>query len=156
MSSSSSSGGRLAGKTALTRTQIEAIFARRIKDHQNLDVEGLLADYADNCVVESPTGGTHTGRAAIKKTIQAWFDGFPDLKIKTDGLYIDGNNVTWVMTVEGTDVGGFLGVPATGKRFKIPIVFLYEFKGRKIVRERRVYDFTGLLVQIGVLKAKPV
>jgi len=25
----------------------------------------------------------------------------------------------------------------------------------KIVHERRIYDFTGLLVQIGVLKAKP-
>jgi hypothetical protein len=25
----------------------------------------------------------------------------------------------------------------------------------KIVRERRIFDFTGLLVQIGVLKAKP-
>jgi hypothetical protein len=27
---------------------------------------------------------------------------------------------------------------------------------REIVRERRIYDFTGVLVQIGVLKAKPV
>ncbi len=31
-----------------------------------------------------------------------------------------------------------------------------NLKDRKIVRERRVYDFTGLLVQIGLLKAKPV
>ena len=145
-----------ASKTHLTRKQIEAIFERRIKAHQKLDAEALLVDYADECVVESPTGGTHTGRTAIRKTIQAWFDGFPDLKVESDGLHIDGNNVTWVLTAEGTDVGGFLGVPATGKRFRIPIVFLYELKGGKIVRERRVYDFTGLLVQIGVLKAKPI
>jgi len=25
----------------------------------------------------------------------------------------------------------------------------------RIVEERRIYDFTGLLVQVGVLKAKP-
>jgi hypothetical protein len=36
------------------------------------------------------------------------------------------------------------------------VVFMYELKDRKIVRERRIYDFTGLLVQIGLLKAKPV
>ena len=31
-----------------------------------------------------------------------------------------------------------------------------EFKNGLIARERRIYDFTGLLIQIGVLKAKPV
>jgi hypothetical protein len=34
-------------------------------------------------------------------------------------------------------------------------VFLYELNGLTIVRERRIYDFTGMLVQIGALKAKP-
>ena len=35
------------------------------------------------------------------------------------------------------------------------MVFLFEFQDGRIVRERRIYDFTGLLVQIGVLSAKP-
>jgi hypothetical protein len=34
-------------------------------------------------------------------------------------------------------------------------VFFYELKHGRIVRERRIYDFTGMLVQIGILKAKP-
>jgi len=33
-------------------------------------------------------------------------------------------------------------------------VFLQLQDGR-IIHERRMYDFTGLLVQIGVLRAKP-
>jgi hypothetical protein len=37
----------------------------------------------------------------------------------------------------------------------MPAVFFYQLEHGKIVRERRVYDFTGLLLQIGVLKAKP-
>jgi steroid delta-isomerase-like uncharacterized protein len=143
-------------KHQLTRQEIEAIFKRREKAHHDHNVQPLMTDYADACVVDSPTGGTHTGLPAIRKVIQTWFDAFPDLTTQTDGLHIDGNNVTWAITVEGTDVGSFLGVPATGKRFRIPIVFLYEFKDRKIVRERRIYDFTGLLMQIGVLKAKPI
>ena len=48
-----------------------------------------------------------------------------------------------------------MGMPATGRRVTIPVVFLYEFKDGKIVRDRRVYDFTGMLVQVGTLKAKP-
>ena len=49
-----------------------------------------------------------------------------------------------------------MGMPATGRPFHLAVVFLYELRDHKIVRERRIYDFTGLLLQIGVLKAKPV
>jgi len=35
------------------------------------------------------------------------------------------------------------------------MVFLVDIKDGKIQHERRVYDFTGLMIQLGVLKAKP-
>jgi predicted ester cyclase len=60
-----------------------------------------------------------------------------------------------VATLEGTDIGGFMGLAPSGKRFKFSAVFVYEFHERKIVREQRIYDFTSVLMQIGVLKAKP-
>ncbi len=60
-----------------------------------------------------------------------------------------------VVSIEATHIGEFLGMPPTGKRFIMPAVFFYQLENGKIVRERRIYDFTGLLVQIGVLKAKP-
>ena len=34
-------------------------------------------------------------------------------------------------------------------------VLVFELRDGKITHERRLYDFTGLLVQVGVLKAKP-
>jgi predicted ester cyclase len=52
-------------------------------------------------------------------------------------------------------MGGLFGLAPTGKTFRLPVVLMYELRGRQIVRERRIYDFTGLLVQVGVLKAKP-
>jgi hypothetical protein len=36
------------------------------------------------------------------------------------------------------------------------MAFVYRLKDRKIVYEWRIYDFTGLLVQIGVLKVRLV
>ena len=56
---------------------------------------------------------------------------------------------------EGQDVGQFLGLAPTGKSFRVPGVFLYDLQDGQIVRERRIYDFTGVLIQIGLLKAKP-
>jgi steroid delta-isomerase-like uncharacterized protein len=139
----------------MTRDEIVALFDRRQKAQDNLDAAALAADYSDDCIVESPTAGTHTGREAIEKVIQAVFDAFRDMKARTDSLVIDGNRVAQVLSVEGTDLGGFMGLPPSKKPFRFAAVFFYELKDGQIVRERRIYDLTGLLVQIGVLKTKP-
>jgi hypothetical protein len=34
-------------------------------------------------------------------------------------------------------------------------VLIFEWRDGKIAVERRLYDFTSLLLQVGVLKAKP-
>jgi len=140
----------------MTRAEIVAFFEARQAAYDNFDAAALAADYADACIVDSPTGGTHTGRSAVQKVLQAVFDAFLDMKIRTDSLVIDGDHVAQAMSIEGTNMGGFLGLSASGKPFRLTAVFLYELKDRQIVRERRIYDFTGMLTQIGVLKTKPV
>ena len=138
----------------MTRDAITALFDRRRAAFERHDVAALVPDYADDCVVESPTGGVHHGPTAVGLVLQMVFDAL-DVKIHEESLLIDGDSVAQVVTIEGTDSGQFLGLPPTGKSFRIPAVFLYEFKDSQIARERRIYDFTGLLVQIGLLKAKP-
>lgn len=138
----------------MTRDGVVAFFERRQGAFDNLDAAALAIDYAADCRLESPTAGSVAGRADVEKVFRAWFDAFLDLKIRTDSLVIDGNRVAQVLSVEGTDIGGFMGLPATGKSCRFAAVCLY-FAGRQIARERRIYDFTGVLVQIGVLKAKP-
>jgi steroid delta-isomerase-like uncharacterized protein len=142
--------------SGMTRDEIVAFFERRLELFDDFDAAGLAADYADDAVVESPMAGIHTGRPAAEKALRATFSAFLDLKMTTDALLIDGDRVAHFVTTEGTHISDFMGVPATNKAFRLPVAFLYELKDRQIVRERRIYDFTGLLVQIGLLKAKPV
>jgi len=154
---SSIATGRQPSQGDMTHAEIEAMFERRQIAYDNLDAEALTADYAEDCIVDSPTaGGLHTGRPAVKKVLQTVFDGFLDMKTRTDTLVIDGNHVAQSLSIEGTNLGGYLGLPASGKPFRLAAVFLYELKDGQIVRESRIYDFTGMLTQIGVLKTKPV
>jgi len=139
----------------MTRAEMEAFFKRRQEAYEDLDAAALAADYADHAVIESPTAGVHTGREAAERALRAVFNAFLDLTMSVDDLIIDGNRATTVLSVEGTHIGDFLGLPPTGKRFRMSAVFFYELENGQIVRERRIYDFTGLLLQIGVLKAKP-
>ena len=144
------------GQSGMTRDEIVAFFERRQELYDDLDAAALAADYADDAVIESPIAGVHTGRPAIEKALRAVFAAFVDRTMTTESLVIDGDKVAQVIAVQGTHVGEFMGLPPTGKPFHFSAVFLYELRDRKIVHERRIYDFTGLLMQIGVLKAKPV
>jgi steroid delta-isomerase-like uncharacterized protein len=142
-------------QSSTTRQQVLDLFKRREEAVEDLDAAALATDYAEHAVIESPAAGVHRGPEAAEKAFRAVFTAFLDLTVTLDELIIDGDGVASVLTLEGTHIGEFLGIPPTGKRFRMPAVFFYQLDHGKIVRERRVYDFTGLLVQIGVLKTKP-
>jgi steroid delta-isomerase-like uncharacterized protein len=139
----------------VTRDEIQALFARREQDWLRHDAAALAADYAEDALVISPFAGTIAGRANIEKVFQSFFQAFPDVVFKDHELLIDGDRVAHFSASTGTHLGDFFGLKASGRRFEVPVVWLYEFRGGKIVQERRTYDFTGLLVQVGVIKAKP-
>jgi steroid delta-isomerase-like uncharacterized protein len=140
----------------MTREETAELINRHCEAYARLDAEALAADHAVDSVLESPVaGGTVTGREAIAKIYRAWFAGFPDVTMDWTDRVIDGDRAVQVATASGTDTGGFMGFPATGKRFGFPIVYMFVFRNGLIAHERRVYDFTGMLLQIGLLKAKP-
>ena len=139
----------------MTREEITALLDRRAAAFQRHDVMELASLHASTGIVESPmAGGSVTGRTAIAQLYEALFKAFPDATVTTEEIVIDGDRAAQVGTLAGTDDGGFLGLPATGKPFRVPLLVLVTVRDQQIVSERRIYDFTGLLVQIGVLKAK--
>ena len=139
----------------MTREEIIALFVRRQDALDRHDAATLTDEHADACVLDSPMAGTVTGRAAIAKVYESLFTWFPDLTFTSEQLLIDGDRVAQVATFAGTDTGGFMGLPPTGKPMRVPGVFLYTLDDQRIVHLRTIYDFTGMLVQIGILKAKP-
>jgi len=141
-------------ESGMTRSEILALFKKRQDAWEDLDAKTLAADYTDESVLESPSAGVHTGRDS-EKALGAMFDAFLDLTMTVDDLVIDGDVVVAILSFEGTHMRPLLGFEPTGKRFHLSGAFVHRLKDRKIIHERRIYDFTGLLVQIGVLKAKP-
>ena len=142
----------------MTRDDMVALFARRQDDFDRLDVSALAADYAEDCVVESPfAGGTAVGREANEKVLTAFLRAFHDLKFRWDGLVIDGDRAALFVQASASSIGagGFMGMGVPGRPVKIPMAIMYDVRDGLIVQERRVYDFTGLLIQVGAIKAKP-
>ena len=140
----------------MTREEIVELFAKRDAAINEQDLEALTTLFAEDAVAESPLGGTHQGRAAIGAVFKAFFDAFSDATISTDDLIIDGDRVVQVYTLSGTDTGGMMGMAPSGKPAQLPIVIVARVADGLITHERRIYDFTGMLVQIGLLKTKPI
>ena len=120
------------------------------------DLPALTRLYADEVELDSPMAGNVTGREAVTKASAGVFGALPDMDMTAEPPLIDGNRAAIAAEFAGTHVGSFMGLTLTDKPFRFQLVFLLDVKDGKIVRDRRIYDFTGLMVQLGVLKAKPV
>lgn len=140
----------------MTRDDISALFTRREAAWRNRDAAALAADHHPNGVVVSPTGGVLEGREAIEHIYRVWLRAFPDLVFLHEDMIIDDDRVAALCRVVGTHGGEFFGVGPTGRRLEISAVFVYRLENGLIMHERRILDFTGVLVQVGVLRAKPV
>jgi predicted ester cyclase len=139
----------------MTREQIVAMFERREAAWRSRDAAALAADHASNGVVVSPTGGVLEGRADIERIYRIWFSAFPDLILSTEDLLIDGSRAVLLGHIAGTHSGEFFGTAPTGRHIEVACGLFYRFEDGLIAHERRILDFTGLLVQVGVLRAKP-
>jgi predicted ester cyclase len=139
----------------MTSGEISEFFARRDAVWQRHDSETLVEDHTEEGEVESPLRGKVKGRAAIQNIYKEWFSSFPDAQYSTEHLLIDGDRAVQFVKMIGTQKGDFCGLAPTGKRFEVHCAFLFFFAGDKVEREVRIYDFTGMLLQLSVLKAKP-
>jgi uncharacterized protein (TIGR02246 family) len=134
---------------------VEALLARRVAAWKARDASTLASLHDASGVVVSPTGGVLEGRAEIERVYRLWFSAFPDLISHVDASLIDGDRAVQILRFSGTHAGEFFGLPATGRHVELTVACVLSLADDWIVEERRIYDFTGLLVQVGVLKAKP-
>ena len=134
---------------------IRAFFADRQIEWQRRDADALASVYAEDSEVVSPIFGTLRGRTAIADSYRALFAIFPDWDLRTEDLLIDDDRVAQIFKVTATHVGEFMGIPGTQRRFEIHGVRLCVMEDFLIRAERRLYDFTSLLIQVGALLSKP-
>ena len=141
--------------TTMTRSDLQAVVDRYIQAQQRRSPKELASFHAEHGVVESPMYGTLVGRAAIEEAYRSFYTSFPDAAFSVEEIVIEPPELAVFATVTATHVNEFFGLPGTNRRIDFRGARLLHLEGDLIVRERRVYDFTGILVQVGVLRAKP-
>ena len=139
----------------MTRDDIVRFLQARQAHWIARDPDGLASQHAVHGTVESPMFGRVSGRDAISQSYHRLFTAFPDWVTNFDEAIIDGDHVAQPFTGTATHIGEFMGLAGTKRRSLIHGVLLMHIVDGMIQDERRIYDFSMLLMQVGVLRGKP-
>jgi steroid delta-isomerase-like uncharacterized protein len=120
------------------------------------DAAGLAALYAPNAILRDPLYGEPLeGRDAIRKDLEDFLRGVPDLHAVTRSVIESGDTFAAEGTITGTHQGPLPTptgeIPPTGRRLEFRAAGFYRLDGQgRILEETRYYDLAGLLAQLEV------
>ena len=75
--------------------------------------------------------------------------GFPDVVSTIEDLVAEGDRVAARWRARATHLGGYVGVPPTGKEVEFTGISMYRIEGGRIAESWTVEDELGLMRQIG-------
>jgi C-1 hydroxylase len=133
---------------------VRAVIDRFMQAWKQRDPAALASFHAIDGVVESPMYATRCGRPSIEDAYRAFLTSFPDATQTVEALVVEPPYAALFTTVTATHMNEFFGLPGTGRHIEFRNCQLIEMREGLMLRVRRVYDFTGLLVQVGVLRTK--
>ena len=91
------------------------------------------------------------GPAEFKPFARNLRGALPDMRMVIEDIMAEGDKVTVRITLEGTHLGGQLGVAPTGRRIKVAGVVIVRIARGQIVEGWNSWDQLGLLRQIGAI-----
>ena len=139
----------------MMQPEVQSLAERHRDAWKRRDPAALAACHHQDGVISSPLFATARGRAAIEASYAALFTAFPDVTFTVDATVVDLPYVASFETFRGTHLNEFLGYPGTNRRFEFSLARLMTVENGLITHQRAIYDFTGWLVQLGLLRAKP-
>ncbi len=96
-------------------------------------------------------GQEHTvGADAEVAALEGWWKASSDVVLEPIAMVERDGLVTLRYTLEGTHDGELLGLPATGRRFRVENCTLLEVVDGKVRCAHRYSDTMGLMRQLGV------
>jgi uncharacterized protein (TIGR02246 family) len=140
----------------MTREELQSTAEHYVEAWQRRDPVAIAQHHAPDGVMESPIYSTLHGRQSIEDAARSFFTSFPDARLAIDAVIVDVPRVAVFTTMDGTHVNEFFGMSGTNRHLEFRNAWLLEMNDDQlIVFGRRIYDFTGLLLQVGILRAKP-
>jgi predicted ester cyclase len=104
---------------------------------------------APDVIWHGGTLGTVVGVSNFIGLLNGIIGALPDLVATEQDIIAEGDTVVMRLTIEASQQGTLLGIPATGRWVRWDAVDVYRFSNGKIVEEWAADDTTAILYQLG-------
>jgi predicted ester cyclase len=92
------------------------------------------------------------GPGGVEEGIRMLLQGFPDLRLTTQELLAEGDQVVARFTMSGTNTGDYRGIPApTQQHFQSEAIAILRIADGRVAEVRGTADRLGMLTQLGIL-----
>jgi len=98
-----------------------------------------------------PTGEVR-GIEGFRNILEMFRSAFPDLNIAVEDQIQENEQVVTRFVIRGTHKGDLMGIPASGKKFKVSGISIIRFDRGRAVEEWIEEDGLGLMRQLDVVK----
>jgi steroid delta-isomerase-like uncharacterized protein len=133
---------------AIVRRFVDEIFIGGRKD----SVDELLAD---DFIAHTWPSTTGDPKADLKAAIDRVGNGLADPSFTIDDLIGEGDQVAARLTTGATQVGPFMGMPPSGKRYTIEEIHWFRLRDGKVVEHWHQLDQMGMMRQLGAMPGTP-
>lgn len=129
-----------------------AVVDEHIRCENRHDLDAVMATFgADARYDDEPWGDHRTGRDGVRSYYGELMSALPDLAIEVKHQHVASDTVVVEVTIRGTHLGPWRGLPATGRRLEFPLCGVYTFDADgQLAGERIYYDRGVVLGQLGL------
>ncbi len=128
---------------AVVRRFVEAIFERG----DAAAVDELVAE--DFIAHTWPSTGDPRGD--LKRAIERVAGGLADSSFVLEDMIAEGDRVAVRLTASATQVGPFMGLPPSGRRYTIGEIHIFRVRDGRVVEHWHQFDQLGLMRQLGAM-----
>jgi steroid delta-isomerase-like uncharacterized protein len=129
-----------------------ALVEQHIRLENARDLPGVLATFGDSARYDDePWNERYTGRDGVQQFYQQLMNALPDLRIDIQRRYVTSEAILVEVTICGTHLGAWRGLPATGRHVEFPLCGIYTFDNSDLLAGEKIYyDRATVLRQLGV------
>lgn len=129
-----------------------AVVEQHVRLENAHDLEGVLRTFGDTARYDDEPWDEHyKGLDGVRQFYQQLMKALPDLEIEVLRRHVADDAILLEVVIRGTHLGGWRGLPATGRRIEFPLCGVYTFDADdRLAGEKIYYDRGTVLRQLGV------
>ncbi|HWX92356.1 MAG TPA: ester cyclase [Terriglobales bacterium] len=129
-----------------------ALVEQHVRLENEHDLEGVLGTFGETARDDDESWGEHyQGRDGVRRFYEQIMMALPDLQIEVQRRHVTDDAILLEVVICGTHLGGWRGLPPTGRRVEFPLCGIYTFDAEdRLAGEKIYYDRGTVLRQLGV------